>query len=67
MIEQPTFWCEGCRHGGSALDYIHRLKVRHWDKPYGLDFIEAVRALAALSGKFLPEFERSTGRDQKGS
>jgi len=53
------FWCEGCQHGGSALDYLYSLKVGYWDRPRGRDFVETVKQLGELAEMPLPEFERS--------
>lgn len=53
------FWCAGCNHGGSALDYLYSRKVGRWSKPRGLDFIETVKQAAEMVGMSLPPRELS--------
>lgn len=59
------FWCAGCCHGGSAIDYVHSLKVGHWSKARGIDFIEALKSLASLALMSLPDLERTPAEIEK--
>lgn len=49
------FYCHGCSFGGSPIEYLYSLKVGHWQKPRGKDFVDTVRDLASLSGVSFPE------------
>ena len=53
------FHCAGCQFGGSAVDYLHSIKVGRWEKPRGRDFIEAAKELALKAGTTFPSVERS--------
>ena len=53
------FWCEGCRQGGSAIDYLYSRRAGRWSKPRGLDFIETLKQLGVLAEMPLPPREQS--------
>lgn len=59
------FNCAGCQSGGSAIGYLHSLKVGRWEKPRGKDFIEAAKHLAQIAGMTFPDFERSPEEIEK--
>lgn len=63
--KSKLFWCAGCCHGGSAIDYIHSLKVGHWSKARGIDFIEALKYLGSLALMSLPDIERTPAEIEK--
>lgn len=48
------WYCSGCREGGHAVQYLHRLKGGS-GKPVGEDFVSLVRELAAMAGVTFPE------------
>jgi DNA primase catalytic core len=63
--KSKLFWCAGCCQGGSAIDYIHSLKVGHWSKVRGIDFIKALKDLASLALMSLPDIERTPAEIEK--
>lgn len=63
--KSKLFWCAGCCHGGSAIDYVHSLRVGHWSKARGIDFIEALKYLASLALMSLPDIERTPAEIEK--
>lgn len=52
------FWCAGCGTGGSAIQYLARLRGMP-DPVRGYNFIELARELASMAGVQLPERVRT--------
>lgn len=63
--KSKLFWCAGCCQGGSAIDYVHSLRVGHWAKARGIDFIEALKYLGSLALMSLPDIERTPAEIEK--
>ncbi len=63
--KSKLFWCAGCCHGGSAIDYVHSLRVGHWTKARGIEFIEALKYLGSLALMSLPDIERTPAEIEK--
>lgn len=52
--ETSSFFCFGCNAGGSAIDFVMRIQ--------NLDFVEAVKTLAARAGMPLPDEDDSLSK-----
>lgn len=57
-LDSLMWWCAGCSTGGSAIDYVHR-RTGNNTKARGVDFVEAIRKLAEMTGRELPKREYS--------
>ncbi len=53
------FYCHGCSFGGSPIEYLYSLKVGHWQKPRGKDFVDMIRELASLASVTFTELSPS--------